>query len=124
MASPIRRRRINELLKEELSRLLHRELKDPRVRSVTVTAVETTADLALATVFVRSLAEDPPVEEAIEGLQSAAGYIRRTLGRELHLRRIPELRFLPDRALERAQHIEALLDEAMGGEGTDEPDAR
>lgn len=121
MANPIRRRRINELLKEELSRLIHGELKDPRVRSVTVTAVEVTPDLAQATVFVRSLGDDPPVEEAVEGLVSAAGYVRRRLGRELHLRRIPEMRFVPDRSLERARHIDALLDEALGSNGHDEP---
>lgn len=122
MTNPIRRRRLNELLKEELSRLVVFELKDPRVRSVTITGVEAAPDLTQAVVFVRSLADDPPVEEAIDGLDSAAGYIRRTLGRELRLRRIPELRFEADRTLESAQRIEALLDEALGSDEPDVPD--
>lgn len=123
MTNPIRRRRLNELLKEELSRLVVFELKDPRVRSVTITGVEAAPDLTQAVVFVRSLADDPPVEEAIDGLDSAAGYIRRTLGRELRLRRIPELRFEADRTLESAQRIEALLDQALGSDEPDVPDA-
>lgn len=119
MPSPIRRRRINELLKEELSKLVLYELKDPRVRSVTITGVDATPDLMQAVVYVRSLGDDPPVEEAIEGLDSAAGFIRHTLGRELRLRRIPELRFEADRILESAQRIESLLEQALG---SDDPD--
>ncbi len=119
MPSPIRRRRINELLKEELSKLVLYDLKDPRVRSVTITGVDATPDLMQAVVYVRSLGDDPPVEEAIEGLDSAAGFIRHTLGRELRLRRIPELRFEADRILESAQRIESLLEQALG---SDDPD--
>lgn len=119
MPNPIRRRRVNELLKEELSRLVLFQLKDPRVRSVTVTAVEAAPDLTQAVVYVRSLGGDPPVDEAIEGLESAAGFIRGVLGRELRLRRIPELRFEADRTLEKAQRIEELLDEAFGNDETD-----
>ncbi len=121
MPNPIRRRRLNELLKEELSRLVFFELKDPRVRSVTITGVEAAPDLTQAIVHVRSLGNDPPVEEAIEGLASAAGYIRRTLGRELRLRRVPELRFEADRTLETARRIESLLDQARESDDPDEP---
>ena len=122
MSNPIRRRRLNELLKEELSRLVHYELKDPRVRSVTITGVDATPDLMQAVVYVRSLAEDPPVDEAIEGLESAVGFIRRTLGRELRLRRIPELRFEADRTLESARRIESLLEQALGEHDSDVSD--
>lgn len=122
MANSIRRRRLNELLKEELSRLVLFEIKDPRVRAVTVTGVDAAPDLTQAVVYVRSLGDDPPVDEAIEGLESATGFIRGALGRELRLRRIPELRFEADRTLERAQRIESLLDEAFGGDDADAPD--
>jgi ribosome-binding factor A len=122
MPNPIRRRRLNELLKEELSRLVLYELKDPRVHSVTITGVDATSDLTQAVVYVRSLGDDPPVDEAIEGLESASGFIRRTLGRELRLRRIPELRFEADRTLESARRIESLLEEALGTDDPDEPD--
>lgn len=89
--------------------MIRGELKDPRVRTTTITAVETTADLGHATVHVRTLGDEVSVEEAIRGLESAAGYIRRRLGQELHLRRIPELRFEVDRTLERVRRIDELL---------------
>jgi ribosome-binding factor A len=106
--------RINQLLREELSRLVQVEIKDPRVRSVTITRVDATQDLSYADVYVRTLTEDAPVEDAISGLESAEGFVRRRLGRELHLRRIPDFRFHADRALEHVQRIESLLDEALG----------
>lgn len=114
--------RVNQLLREEIAALLRREVKDPRVATVTVTDVEATSDLKHANVHVRTLGEDVPVEEAIEGLESAEGYLRRELGRSLRLRRIPELHFHADRALEHARRIEDLLDEAFP-EGRPRPDA-
>jgi ribosome-binding factor A len=114
--------RLNQLLREELARLLHAEIKDPRVRSVTITRVEATQDLAYADVYVRTLTDEVSLEDAIAGLESAEGYIRRQLGRELHVRRIPDFRFLPDRALEHVQRIESLLDEALGTQADDAGD--
>lgn len=114
--------RVNQLLREEIAALLRREVKDPRVATVTVTDVEATSDLKHATVHVRTLGGDVPVEEAIEGLESAEGYLRRELGRSLRLRRIPELHFRADRALEHARRIEDLLDEAFP-EGRPDPGA-
>ena len=114
--------RINQLLREELSRLVQVEIKDPRVRSVTITRVDATQDLSYADVYVRTLTEDAPVEEAISGLESAEGFVRRRLGRELHLRRIPDFRFHADRALEHVQRIESLLDEALGERADDAGD--
>lgn len=111
--------RVGQLLREEIARLLRRELKDPRVERVTVTGVDVTPDLRHATVHVRTLGEETSVEEAIEGLRSAEGYLRRSLGKELRLRRIPEFRFEADRTLERAMRIEALLDEVMPDEDDD-----
>jgi ribosome-binding factor A len=106
--------RLNQLLREELATLLRTESKDPRVRTVTITGVETTSDLAHAEVFVRTLGGERPVAEAIEGLESAEGFLRRELGRRLRLRRIPELSFAADTTLEHATRIESLLDEALG----------
>lgn len=105
--------RVNQLLLEELARLLRRELNDPRVAEVTLTGVEVTPDLRHATVYVRTLGDRTPVEEALEGLRSAEGYLRGTLGRELHIRRIPEFTFEADRTLERARRIEQLLEEVI-----------
>lgn len=123
MADYRRTDRVNQLLREELSRLIRREVKDPRVRGVTVAEVDTTGDLRHATVYVRTLGDDPTPEEAVEGLESAGGYLRSLLGRELHLRRVPEFAFEVDRTLERARRIDELLErvhreeEDPGGRG-------
>ena len=130
MAESRRTARLNQLLREELSRLVRRELKDPRVRTVTIAAVETAPDLTHATVYVRTLGEEISAEEAVRGLESAEPWVRRALGRELHLRRVPEFAFQVDRTLEKARRIEALLEEvdipdrgdgdpASGGAGAD-----
>lgn len=123
MANYRRVDRVNQLLREELSRLIRRELKDPRVDGVTVTAVETSPDLRHAAVHVRTLRDEPPVEEAVRGLESAEGFLRRKLGQELRIRRVPEFRFEEDRSLERVQRIESLLDEVKEEEGRRETDA-
>ncbi|MGI9038597.1 MAG: 30S ribosome-binding factor RbfA [Gemmatimonadota bacterium] len=104
--------RINQLLREELSRLVHEEIKDPRVSGVTITHVEASPDLSFARVSVRTLSEEHPVEDAMDGLRSASGFIRHRLGKDLHFRRIPELDFVEDDTLEHVKRIDALLDEA------------
>lgn len=114
--------RVNQLLREELSRLVREEIKDPRVAGVTITNVDASPDLSHARIYVRTLTEDTPVEEAIDGLRSAAGFMRHRLGRELHFRRIPEFHFEADHTLEHAQRIEELLDEALGEERDDAPE--
>lgn len=114
--------RLNQLLREELATLVRTELKDPRVAPVTVTRVDVTQDLAYADVYVRTLTGGEADDAAIDGLESAEGYIRRRLGRELRLHRIPDFRFHLDRALEHVQRIESLLDEALGSRGDDESD--
>lgn len=104
--------RINQLLREELSRLVYEEIKDPRVSGVTVTHVDASPDLSFARVSVRTLTDEHSVADAIDGLRSASGFIRHRLGKDLHFRRIPELDFVEDDTLEHVKRIDALLDEA------------
>ena len=108
MAGHHRIPRLNELFRRELSRLLLTDIKDPRVLGVTVGEVRVTNDLSYADVFVRV---DPTenADTALEGLENAAGFIRRELGRELTLRKVPEFRFELDETLDRAERIEELL---------------
>jgi ribosome-binding factor A len=120
MGSNRRTERLNQLFREELATLVQNELKDPRVASVTVTRVDVTQDLAYADVYIRSLTGSG--EEAVAGLESAEGFIRRRLGRELRVHRVPDFRFHVDRALEHVQRIETLLDEALGGDDGPQPD--
>jgi len=114
--------RINEQLKREISRVLRREVRDPRVGVVTVSAVDVVADLAVADVYIRMLGSDAERKEAMEGLEAAAPFVRRELAKSLPLRHIPELRFRTDRSLEHAQRIESILSEVLPDE--EEDDAR
>jgi ribosome-binding factor A len=90
--------------------LVQGELRDPRVGLVTVSGVEVTRDLSVATVRVAPHGDsDAAREEAIDGLQSAAGYLRRMVAKALTTRTVPELRFVRDRGLEHARRIDELL---------------
>jgi ribosome-binding factor A len=101
--------RVNQLIKEEVSLLLQRELKDPRLGFVTVTDVETTKDLRLAKVFVSVLGDDAQWAASLAALASARGFIRNWLRQHLDLRVTPELDFRPDRSMEHAARIQELL---------------
>ena len=108
--------RVNQLLKEEVSMLLQRELKDPRLGFVTVTEVDTAKDLRQAKVFVSVLGGDEQWKGSIAALTSARGFIRNWLRQHLDLRVTPELVFRPDRSMEHAARIQALLKGLHGGE--------
>lgn len=108
---PRRIERLNEQLKRELAVLLRTGLRDPRVGTVTVTGVRTTADLDRARVRVRILGSDEEKRLALEGLEHAAPFLRTSLSQVLSIRRVPELHFEEDLSLERAARIEELLSE-------------
>lgn len=116
---------VNEQLKREISRILRREVHDPRLGVVIVTGVEVTSDLSLARVYVRPGEPNKDWEAMMEGLQAAGPYVRRELGKDLRLRNIPELDFREDRTLEKAMRIERILDDVLPEEeGEDGPDDR
>jgi ribosome-binding factor A len=101
--------RVNQLIKEEISLLIQRELKDPRLGFVTVTEVETTADLKQAKVFVSVLGDDAQWVKSFKALDSARGFVWTWLRRHLDLRVTPELSFRPDRSMEHAARMQTLL---------------
>ena len=117
--------RLNEQLKRELSQLIRTQVRDPRVGVVTVTAVEMASDLGSARVFVRVIGDQAEFQETLAGLDAAAPFLRGLLGRLLHIRRIPELRFREDRSMKHARRIEQLLADNVvpGQESVDEADA-
>lgn len=106
-----RTQRLGPLLREEIARLLQREVKDTRIGDVTISEVVVTPDLKEATVFVQVHGDEGRKTEAIAGLSSAAGFIRSRVGRELRIRRTPELHFKIDRTQEHAARIHELLAE-------------
>ena len=101
--------RINEEIQRELADQL-RHLKDPRVSSgmVSVTRVDTTGDLRYARVYVSAL-DKSQEKEVLKGLKSAAGFLRRELGRALQLRYTPELQFIADDSIQYGAHILEVL---------------
>jgi ribosome-binding factor A len=102
--------RINEQLREEVADLIRRGLKDPRVQGlVSVTAVQTSPDLATARVFVSVMGGEEEKQTSLRTLQHAAGFFRHELMERLSLRRVPELQFRLDTSIERGDHILDLL---------------
>ena len=101
--------RVNQLIKEEVSLILQRELKDPRLGFVSVTGVETSKDLRVAKVFVSVLGGDEQWKASMAALSSARGFVRNWLRQHLDLRVTPEIDFRPDHSMEHAARIQALL---------------
>lgn len=101
--------RVNQLLKEEISRVLLRELKDPRLGFVTVTEVDTARDLRTAKVFVSVLGDDAQWAASLAALERARGFIHHWLRAHLDLRITPVLDFRSDRSMEHAARIQSLL---------------
>jgi ribosome-binding factor A len=101
--------RVNQLIKEEISTLLQRELKDPRLGFVTVTDVETSKDLRVAKVFVSVLGDERQWAASLAALASARGFVRNWLRQHLDLRVTPEVDFRADHSMEHAARIQALL---------------
>ena len=110
MDKPNRRlARLNEQFRREITAILRRAVRDPRVLNVVVNSVGVTSDLWLARVYVRLGDDDQERADALQGLNGAANFIRRELAAVLHIRRIPELRFLEDKTLAQANRIEEIL---------------
>ena len=101
--------RVNQLIKEEISLVLQRELKDPRLGFITVTEVETANDLRVAKVFVSVLGDEARWAASLTALKSARGFVRHWLRSHLDLRVTPELDFRPDRSMAHAARIQELL---------------
>jgi ribosome-binding factor A len=107
--------RVNQLIREEISLLLQRELKDPRLGFVTVTQVETSPDLRTAKVFVSVLGDEAQWTASLAALASARGFIRNWLRQHLDLRQTPDLDFRADRSMEHAARIQELLRQLGAG---------
>ncbi len=109
--TPDRMRRVDEAMREVLSGAITTQIKDPRVGFVTVTAVETSADLRHARVFVSVLGDDTVRRRSMDGLRSAHGYLQRRVSSELRLKNTPTLQFLYDDSADRGLRIAELVDE-------------
>jgi ribosome-binding factor A len=107
-----RQKRVADLIQRELSDILRRRVKDPRLVGVTITGTRVSPDYQYADIHFYRLGGDPQgIQEATEGLESASGFIRRELGSRLTIRHTPALRFHLDESIDYGDHIDSLLNQ-------------
>ena len=110
----IKNTRINGEVQRELSRIISREIKDPRIHPMTsVTQVMVTSDLKECKVYISVLGDEKAQADTLEGLRSATGYIRRELAHSINLRNTPELTFYMDQSIEYAINMSKKIDDVM-----------
>lgn len=113
--------RVADLIQCEISDILLRQVRDPRIHAVTITGVKVTDDLRMAKIYFVELAQDTIHAQTLAGLEKATGFMRRELGRRLQLRCVPDLIFRADASFAYGNRIERLLAE-IKREGTgDDP---
>src|SRR5690349_3917828 len=123
-----RQRRVADQLREIISEVIRFEVEDPRLEGLTVMDVTVDRELEVAKVYVNSLQGEAKRDEVVAGLTKASGFLRREVGRRVHLQNTPELRFFWDETLNEADKIDALLKTIVippaeeAAEGVDEPD--
>jgi ribosome-binding factor A len=117
-STPNRGFRVADQIQRDLTELIARELKDPRVGMVTIQAVEVTPDYAHAKVFFSLLMGDPV--QTAEGLNQAAGFLRAGLFKRLHIHTVPTLHFHFDQTVERAADMNALIAKAVASKAKED----
>ena len=110
--------RVGEQIRRELSTLIRDLIKDPRVTDVSISEVMVSKDLSNAKIYYLPFSRHPDPEGLREGLQSAAPFLRKELGKRLHLRTIPSLSFYYDDSQERSERIENLLTQNSASDET------
>jgi ribosome-binding factor A len=116
-----RQRRVSDLIQEEISELLQKKVSDPRLSFVTVTAVEVSADLRQAHIYVSTMGDHKARQEMLAGLKHATGFLRHELAARSALRYVPNLTFHLDDSLEHSQRIMQLLDQLEGNKHEQSP---
>ncbi len=108
-----RSERVADQIQRELAQVIQRDMQDPRLNLLSVSAVEVTRDLAYATVFVTSLDDKYSHDEILNVLRKASGFLRRELGKAMRLRIVPELKFNYDESLEKGMSMAKLIHDAV-----------
>ncbi len=111
-----RTRRVGEQIQRELAVLLQREVRDPRLRQVTISAVEVTRDLSLATVYFTVLGQEQDQAAIQQALEKAGGFLRHALGERVVMRSLPHLKFVYDDSIRRGATLSSLIDEAVAAD--------
>ena len=111
--------RVSGLIQEVLSDLLKKNIHDPRLQMATITKVKMSADLKLARIYFAVFGDGQKSEDAINGFDSARGFIKRNLASRLGLRYMPDLKFFYDDSLDYGTHIDRLLKKITTENGSD-----
>jgi ribosome-binding factor A len=119
MSGFARAQRVGGLIQEILSDLLRRDISDPRLHLTTITHVKVTKDLRIARVYFATAGGAQTSAAAAQGFKSAAGFIKRCLGRQLGLRYMPQVEFFYDESFDYGAHIDQLLKSVKQENGTD-----
>lgn len=113
--------RVNSLIRQEISELLQRQVKDPRLGSfVAVTGVSTSPDLRYAKIFVSNICSDEEKQQTLKALAAASGFFRNELCRRIRIRHIPELSFEWDDSIERGDRLLQLIDKVSSDNAPDQ----
>ena len=110
-----RTQRVADQMQRELAQLIHRDVRDPRIGMVTLTAVEVSRDLAHAKVFLTLMGEatEEDISQNLSALKDAAGFLRVQLGRSMKLRSVPQLHFHYDESVRRGVPLSSLIERAV-----------
>jgi len=111
----VKNTRVNSEVMRELSTIIHGDIKDPRISSMTsVVSVEVAPDLKTCKAYISVLGDEQTKQNTFEGLNSAVGYIRKELARRINLRNTPEIKFVMDQSIEYGVRMSKLIDEVNG----------
>lgn len=117
----IKNTRINEEVMRELAQIIRNEIKDPRIHAMTsISSVEVAPDLKTCKVYISVLGDEQEQRSSLEGLKSAAGYIRKCLAKSLNLRNTPEIRFILDQSIAYGVEMSKKIDDLIRKEDEDE----
>ena len=108
-----RQKRLGELFKQEISELITRKIKDPRVGFVSITSVDLSPDLRNAKIYISVFGSEKEKKSSLAGLNSATSFIKRELGRRLRLKYMPDIAIFYDESIEKGAHISAIIDSVI-----------
>lgn len=107
----MRAERVGEQMKQELMDIINNKVKDPRIGFITITDVQLTNDLSIATVYLTVLGNEKEVDDTFKGLEKAKGFIKSEIGSRMRLRIVPDIEYKYDESIEYGNRIEKMIQE-------------